>query len=87
MNVFFDENGLFRLDEMALESATFRKIMEDNTVTDEEVTGQSELVITLFRRMEESFNAEQLSLVAEAVTQLGVLHAATQYQQIQEFHH
>jgi hypothetical protein len=87
MNVFFDENGMFRLDEIALESATFRKMMEDNIVTDEEVNEQSELVITLFRRMEESFNAEELSLIAEAVTQLGVLHAVTQYQQIQEFHH
>jgi len=84
---FFDNNGMFRLDEMALESATFKKIMDDEIVTDEEVAEQGELVISLFRRMEDVFTPEQLEQIAEAVTQLGVLQAVMQYKQIQEFHH
>jgi hypothetical protein len=85
--VFFDENGMFRLDEMALESATFRKIMEDEMVTDEEVREQSDRVVALFRQLEEAFTTEQLALIAEAMTQSGVLHAIMQYKQHQEFHH
>jgi hypothetical protein len=85
--VFFDNNGMFRLDEKTLESATFKKIMDDEIVTDEEVTEQGELVISLFRGLEEAFTPEQLEQIAEAVTQLGVLQTVTQYKQIQEFHH
>jgi hypothetical protein len=84
--VFFNDNGMFRLDEMALESASFRKIMEDGIVTDEEVREQGNRVVTLFRQLEETFTPEQLTLIAEAVTQSGVLYAITQYKQIQEFH-
>ncbi len=87
MSVFFDANGMFRLDEMALENSKFKKIMEDDVVTDEEVVEQSEQVCVLFRRMEDQFTPEQLELIADAVTQLGVLHAVVQYRQLQEFHH
>jgi len=85
MNVFFDENGMFRLDEMATKSQSFQKIMEDEIVTDEEIVEQTERVHELFQRMEKSFSPEQLELIADSITQLAVLYAITQYQQLQEF--
>jgi len=85
--IFFDKNENFCLDEMTLKNATFRKIMADGTITDEELSEQSERVIALFRKMEDALAPEQLSLVAEAITEAGVLYAVTQYKQLQEFHH
>lgn len=84
--MFFDENGWFRLDEMVVDNPTFKKIMADDRVTDEEVTEQSQRVIALYRELEQRFTPEQLALIAEAITQTGVLYAVTRYQELQEFH-
>ncbi len=82
--MFFDENGMFRLDEMVVESKTFQKIMEDEIVTDEEIREQSLLVVELYKRLEKSLNAEQLKLVAETIVEMGVLQSACQYAELKE---
>jgi hypothetical protein len=84
---FFDENGIFDLDEHILKSPSFRKIMVDKTVTDEELSEQSGRVIALFRKLEETLAPDQLSLVVEAITEAGVFYAVTQHKQLQEFHY
>lgn len=84
--MFFDENGMVRIDEMVAERATFQKIMNDQIVADEEIVAQAELVLSLYRRMEESFSHEQLQLIADVIAETGVLHSITQYQQLQELH-
>ncbi len=82
--MFFNEDGMFRLDEMVLESKTFQKIMEDQIVTDEEIREQSHLVIELYKRLETSLNEEQLTLVAETIVEMGVLQSACQYAELKE---
>lgn len=85
--MFFDKNGMFRLDEMVAQRATFQKIMEDGVVEDAEVVAQAELVLSLYRKLEESFTEEQLRQIADTIIETGVLHSITQYKELQEFHH
>lgn len=84
--MFFDENGIFRLDEMVAQRATFKKIMEDGIVTDEEVKAQAELVLSLYRNLDNIFDAEQLAVIADVITETGVLHSITQYIELKEFY-
>lgn len=85
--MLFDENGMFRLDEEIAKQPTFQKIMEDGIVSDEEVEQQSQLLISLMKKLEQDLSPEQLKEVEEVLTQAGVLYAVSQYKQIQEFHH
>lgn len=85
--MLFNENGMFCLDERIAEQASFRKIMEDEIVTDEELAAQAERVIALLRRLEKSLSFEQLAEVEELLTEMGVLYAVHHYREIQEFHH
>lgn len=85
--MLFDENGMFRLDEEIAKQPTFQKIMEDGIVSDEEVEQQSQLLISLMKKLEQDLSPEQLKEVEEVLTQAGVLYAISQYKQIQEFHH
>ena len=85
--MLFDENGMFRLDEEIAKQPTFQKIMEDGIVSDEEVEQQSQLLISLMKKLEKDLSPEQLKEVEEVLTQAGVLYAVSQYKQIQEFHH
>ncbi len=84
--MLFDKDGMFRLDELMAERLTFRKIMEDNIVTDEEIEEQSCLVIELLKKIEETFLPEQLVQVENVLVEFGVLSAVYQYKQIQDLH-
>ena len=83
---FFDDDGMFRLDELVAQSHTFQKVMEDDIVTDEEVKEQSELVLKLYKKRESDFSSEQLDKIANVIVQTGVLQAISQYKELQELH-
>lgn len=85
--MLFDENGMFCLDERIAAQSSFRKIMEDNRVTDEELAAQAELVISLLQRIEKSFTPDQLAEVEELLTEMGVLYAIHHHKEMQELHH
>lgn len=73
--MFFNEDGILNIDEMIIESPSFRKIMEDGTVTEEELVEQSERVLTLLRKMESKFNEEQIAEIKELLVEANVLQA------------
>lgn len=85
--MFFDENGMIRLDEVVAEQPTFKKIMEDLVVTDAELEEQANLVISILKRIEKTYPPEQLKEVEELLAEVSVLYAASQYKALQEFHH
>ena len=73
---WFDaENGLLRLDEMALESPTFQNIMKDGVVTDEELLAQGRLASSLLRELDEKLPPALHALAGKALVELAVLHA------------
>lgn len=84
--MFFDENGMFCLDEKVAQSPSFQKIMDDQIVTDEEILEQARSVIELYKELETEFTEKQLAKIAEVMVQTGVLQLISQYKKLQELH-
>ena len=40
--MFFNEDGILNIDEMVVNNTSFKNIMEDGIVTEEEIKAQSE---------------------------------------------
>lgn len=83
MNVFFDKNGVFNLDETVMEMASFKKIMEDGIITDSELSEQAQLVTVLLHKVEESCSEEQAKLVRDLLAEMSVLFSVYHYKELQ----
>lgn len=83
MNTFFDQNGLLNIDEAVMERPSFRKIMDDGIVTDEELMAQSAVVTDLLHKAEKSFNEEQIALTKDLLAEMSVLYAVYYYKELQ----
>ena len=75
MNTFFDETGTLNIDDLILEQPSFKKIMEDGVVTDEELAEQKERVIALLKKLEQKLMPEQIDQVRELLAEISVLVA------------
>lgn len=75
MNTFFDESGTLNIDDLILEQPSFKKIMEDGVVTDEELAEQKERVIALLKKLEQNLTPEQIDQVRELLAEISVLVA------------
>lgn len=83
MNSFFDANGLLNIDEAVLAMPSFKKIMADGVVSDEEIMQQSSKVVELLRKAEEILTGEQVELVKDTLAEMSVLYAAYYYKELQ----
>ena len=45
--MFFNEQGMLNLDEAVMNQPTFKKIMEDGIVTEQEIKEQSERIVSI----------------------------------------
>jgi flagellin-specific chaperone FliS len=63
------------LDEYVLEMESFRRIVEDETITDAELVEQTQRVVSLLRQLEEALSPEAKSIATEALSELAVLNA------------
>lgn len=73
--MFFNKEGILNIDEMVASNASFKNIMEDGIVTEEEVKAQSDKVITILHNMEAKYSNEQLAEIKELLVETGVLYA------------
>ena len=73
--VFFNEDGSLKINETIMNQPSCIKIMEDGVVTAEELEEQSGKVISIFRKIEDTFNDEQKELVQELLVETNVLNA------------
>jgi hypothetical protein len=83
MNSFFDKDGIINLDESVMEMDSFKKIMDDGIVTDEELVGQANRVTSLLHKAEEAFSQEQIALVKEVLSEMSVLYTVYHYKELQ----
>ena len=81
--MFFNEKGILNIDEMVANNDSFKRIMEDNTVDDNEIKEQSDKVVALLHQMEKEFSEEQLLKVKELLVETSVLYAIYNYYSIQ----
>lgn len=73
--VFFNEDGSLKINEIIMSQPSFVKIMEDGVVTADELEEQSRRVLSIFRKIEDTFNGEQKMLVQELLVESNVLNA------------
>lgn len=84
--MFFNEQGMLNLDEAVMNQPTFKKIMEDGIVTEQEVKEQSERIISILKSMEKNYTEEQQREIKELLVETGVLFTTSQYHALQSLH-
>jgi hypothetical protein len=73
---WFDlETGTLLLDEYVLEMDSYRRIVEDGTITDAELVEQTQRVTSLLLQLEETLSPEAKAIATEALSELTVLNA------------
>ena len=72
---FDQETGTLMLDEYVVEMDSYRRIVEDEAITDDELVEQTQRVTSLLQRLEETLSPEAKALATEALCELTVLNA------------
>ncbi|MBQ5873086.1 MAG: hypothetical protein UHD64_06000 [Bacteroidales bacterium] len=81
--MFFNEEGILNIDEAVLETPSYKKIMEDGIVTEEELVSQAQKVVSMLQTMEKKYNEEQLLEIKALLTESSVLYAVYNIHSIQ----
>lgn len=81
--MFFNENGILNIDELVVNSASFKKMMEDGVITESEIKEHSDKVLALLRSMEQKYSEEQLHDIQELLVETAVLYAVYNVYSIQ----
>lgn len=81
--MFFNENGILDIDGSVADNASFKSIMEDGTVTEEELKAQSDKVVAMLHDMEAEYSDGQLAEIKSLLVEAGVLYAAYNFYSIQ----
>ena len=72
---FDQQTGTLLLDEYVVEMDSYRRIVEDETITDDELVEQTRRVTSLLRQLEETLSPEAKAIATEALGELAVLNA------------
>lgn len=83
MKTLFDENGMLNISDIVLNHPSYKAIMEDGIVTDEELQQQTEAAIASLHHLESICNEEQQNAILDALAETGVLFAVYQNYQLQ----
>ena len=74
---------ILNIDEMVVNNASFKAIMEDGVITEEEIKAQSDKVVSLLHNMEVKYNEEQLAEIMNLLVESSVLYAVYNFHSIQ----
>lgn len=80
---FFDENGLLSIDEAVMQEESYKKILEDGIVSDEEIIAQTTKVTSLLHDVEKSCSPEQVRMIKRLLSEMSVLYAVYNYKELQ----
>jgi hypothetical protein len=72
---FDEQTGTLLLDDYAVEMDSYRRIVEDDTITDADLLDQTQRVMLLLRQLEDVLSPEAKALATEALSELAVLSA------------
>lgn len=81
--MFFDKNGILDIDGMLEENESFRKVMEDGIVTEDEIKSLSDNVVSVLHDIEARFSDEQQAEVRSLMVEACALFAAWHYHSVQ----
>ncbi len=82
--MFFNQDGILNLDEAVAENPSFKKIMEDGIVTEQELETQTQKVISILQDMDKKYSDEQLAEIKELLTEASVLYAVYNIHSLQQ---
>jgi len=72
---FDQQTGTLMLDEYVAELDSYRRIVEDETITDNELVEQTQRVTSLLQQLERSLSPEAKAIATQALAELTVLNA------------
>jgi hypothetical protein len=72
---FDGDTGTLLLDEYVVEMESYRRIVEDEVITDAELVEQTQRVTSLLRQLEEILSPEAKATATELLGELAVLNA------------
>ena len=72
---FDPQTGTLMLDEYVAELDSYRRIVEDGTITDDELAEQTQRVTSLLQQLEGSLSPEVKAIATVALGELAVLNA------------
>ena len=81
--MFFNEEGILNIDEMVVNNASFKNIMEDGVITEEEIKAQSDKVVAMLHDMEGKYSKEQVEEIKSLLVETSVLYAVYNFHSIQ----
>ena len=81
--MFFNQNGILNIDEAIMNKESFKKIMADGIVTEDEIKEQSDKVVGLFQEIEKKYSEEQLREITDLLAESSVLYAVYNIYSIQ----
>ena len=81
--MFFDKEGILDIDEMVVNNASFKTIMEDGVITEEEIKAQSDKVVAILQNKEKKYSKEQLAEIKNLLAESSVLYAIYNFHPLQ----
>ncbi len=72
--LFDEETGYLIIDELAMKRDSYRKVLEDNVVTEDELKEQADLVIDYLKRLDQKLDDEEKELVTDLICEMAVLY-------------
>ncbi len=82
--MLLNEKGILDIDSMIVNNESYRKILEDSIITDEEVAAQSAKVVSMLRDMEAKYSTEQLAEIKSLLAESSVLYAIYNFHSLQQ---
>ena len=77
---FDPDTGMLMLDEYVSEMPSFRRILADDVVSEQEYQDHAEQTVSLLRRLEKQLPDDTKALATEALCELAVLYALERHQ-------
>jgi len=77
--VFFNEDGTLNVSQSAKSHPSYKRIMDDQYVTLDEIGQQYQHIKSIFHKMEDSFTDEQKQLVHELIVESEVYQAVRKH--------
>ena len=83
MHTLFDENGYLNIGDIVANHPSYKAIMEDGVVTEEELKAQADATIASLRHLQGICNEEQQSAILDTISEMSVLFAAYHNHELQ----
>ena len=72
---FDQQTGTLMLDEYVVEMDSYRRIVKDESISDDELVEQTQRVTSLLQQLEDTLSPEAKAIATEALGELAVLNA------------